>query len=180
MGSLTRWTWVWVNSRSWWWTGRPGVLQFMGSQRVGHDSATELNWMSVSLQFLEEQKLWISCYFSLLQVSGMVPDTLVLIKWIKVDVIRGDPPLGLLLVVCLHLHSSYSPSSLPVSTYEAQCYRWRLLMWCVSFLTHSTTEKESRNKPSLPRISFQLPLGIKMEVYVAVWSEGEEFHAKHY
>ena len=34
----------WVNSRSWWWTGRPGVLQFMGSQRAGHDWATELNW----------------------------------------------------------------------------------------------------------------------------------------
>ena len=42
--SLTQWTWVWVNSRSWWWTGRPGVLQFMGSQRVRHDWATELNW----------------------------------------------------------------------------------------------------------------------------------------
>ena len=37
-------TWVWVNSRSWWWTGRPGMLRFMGSQRVGHDWATELNW----------------------------------------------------------------------------------------------------------------------------------------
>jgi len=37
------WTWVWVNYRSWWWTGRPGVLQFMGSRRVGHDWATELN-----------------------------------------------------------------------------------------------------------------------------------------
>ena len=36
--------WVWVNSGSWWWTGRPGVLQFMGSQRVWHDWATELNW----------------------------------------------------------------------------------------------------------------------------------------
>jgi len=44
MASLTQWTWVWVNSRSWWWTGRPGVLQFMGSQRVGHDWVTELNW----------------------------------------------------------------------------------------------------------------------------------------
>ena len=42
--SLTRWTWVWVNSGSWWWTGRPGVLQFMGLQRVGHDWATKLNW----------------------------------------------------------------------------------------------------------------------------------------
>ena len=42
MASLTQWTWVWVNSRIWWWTGRPGVLQFMGSQRVGHDWVTEL------------------------------------------------------------------------------------------------------------------------------------------
>ena len=44
MASLTQWTWVWVSSGSWWWTGRPGVLQAMGSQRVGHDWATELNW----------------------------------------------------------------------------------------------------------------------------------------
>ena len=44
MASLTWWTWVWVNSGSWWWTGRPGVLQFMGSQRVRHNWATELNW----------------------------------------------------------------------------------------------------------------------------------------
>ena len=43
MASLTQWTWVWVNSRSWWWTGRPGVLWFMGSQRVRHDWVTELN-----------------------------------------------------------------------------------------------------------------------------------------
>ena len=44
MASLTRWTWVCVNSGSWWWTGRPGVLRFMGSQIVGHDWATELIW----------------------------------------------------------------------------------------------------------------------------------------
>ena len=44
MASLTRWTWLWVNSRSLWWTGRPGVLWFTGSQRVGHDWGTELNW----------------------------------------------------------------------------------------------------------------------------------------
>ena len=48
MASPTQWTWVWVNSRSWWWRGRPGVLQSMGSQRVGHDWATELNWTSLS------------------------------------------------------------------------------------------------------------------------------------
>ena len=46
MASPTQWTWVWVNSGGWWWTGRPGVLRFMGSQRVGHDWATELNWVT--------------------------------------------------------------------------------------------------------------------------------------
>ena len=40
----TGWTWVWASSRSWWWTGKPGMLQSMGSQRAGHDWATELNW----------------------------------------------------------------------------------------------------------------------------------------
>ena len=49
MASPTRWTWVWVNSRSWWLTGRPGVLQSMGSQRVGQDWATELKWIYVVL-----------------------------------------------------------------------------------------------------------------------------------
>ena len=41
---LTQWTWVWTSSGSWWWTGKPGVLQSMGLQKVGHDWATELNW----------------------------------------------------------------------------------------------------------------------------------------
>ena len=49
MASPTWWTWVWINSGSWWWTGRLGVLQFMGSQRVGHDWASELNWSEVIL-----------------------------------------------------------------------------------------------------------------------------------
>ena len=56
MASLTWWTWVWVNSGSWWRTGRPGVLQFMGLQRVGHDWVTGLNWISFfmpSLYILE-------------------------------------------------------------------------------------------------------------------------------
>ena len=44
MAPPTQWTWVWVDSGSWWWTGRPGVLRLMGSQRVRHDWVTELNW----------------------------------------------------------------------------------------------------------------------------------------
>ena len=55
MASLTLLTWVWVNSGSWWWTGRPVVLQFMGSQRVRHDWETELNW-TVPL------KVWIKAF----------------------------------------------------------------------------------------------------------------------
>ena len=45
LASPTQRTWVWAGSRSWWWTGKPGVLQSMGSQRVRHDWATELNWI---------------------------------------------------------------------------------------------------------------------------------------
>ena len=61
--SLIRWTWVWVNSRSWWWTGRPGVLRFMGSQRVGHNWATELTelthpQMVKDLPAMQETQVW--------------------------------------------------------------------------------------------------------------------------
>ena len=49
MTSPTQWTWVWVDSGSWWWTGRPDVLQFMGLQRVGYNWATELNWFQFTL-----------------------------------------------------------------------------------------------------------------------------------
>ena len=46
MASLTQWTWVWASSRSWWWTGRPGMLQSLELQRVWHNWATELNWLN--------------------------------------------------------------------------------------------------------------------------------------
>ena len=52
MASLTQWTWVWVNSESWWWTGRPGMLLFMWSQRIGHDWAAELNWTELNWWWL--------------------------------------------------------------------------------------------------------------------------------
>ena len=50
MASPAQWTWVWINSGSWWWTGRPGMLRFMGLQRVGHDWATELNWTELNIK----------------------------------------------------------------------------------------------------------------------------------
>ena len=59
MASLTRWTWVWVNSRSWWWTGRPGVLQSMGSQRVG--TIEQLNWTDACSYWMSV--LFVFSYF---------------------------------------------------------------------------------------------------------------------
>ena len=69
MASPTRWTWVWVDSRSWWWTGRPGVLRFMGSQRVGHDWVTELNWTPHSKSKLRKICLPQPIYYFLLYLS---------------------------------------------------------------------------------------------------------------
>ena len=57
MASQTWWTWIWVNSGGWWWTGRPGVLRFMGSQWVGHDWAIELNWRD-SRPWFEFSEYW--------------------------------------------------------------------------------------------------------------------------
>ena len=61
MASPTLCTWVWVNSGSWWWTGRPGVLRFVGSQRVGHDWATELNWTELATELATEQHFKFYC-----------------------------------------------------------------------------------------------------------------------
>ena len=58
MASQTRWTWVWVNSGSWWWTGRPGVLRFMGLQRIRHNWVTKMNWTE-----LNDAKLLLSASF---------------------------------------------------------------------------------------------------------------------
>ena len=57
MASLTQWKWVWEDSGSWWWTGRPGVLHSMGSQRVGHDWATELNYVHTELHLKSSQEV---------------------------------------------------------------------------------------------------------------------------
>ena len=60
MASLTQWTWVWVDSGSWWWTRRPGMLRFMGSQRVGHDWAIELNWTEPIFDIFVHYSFFIS------------------------------------------------------------------------------------------------------------------------
>ena len=64
LASPTYWTWVWINSRSWWWTGWPGILQSMGSQKVGHDWVTELNWTDWLFEYLLSSNL-LSIFFSI-------------------------------------------------------------------------------------------------------------------
>ena len=58
MVSPTQWIWVWVNSGSWCWTGRPGMLRFMGLQRVGHDWATERNWTDIVMRVMKTVLHW--------------------------------------------------------------------------------------------------------------------------
>ena len=69
MASLTQWRWVWVNSKSWWWTGRPGMLRSMGSQRTGHDWATELNWTELKSKITNSQSWTASLYTDVAQMA---------------------------------------------------------------------------------------------------------------
>ena len=133
MASLTQWTWVWVNSGSWWWTGRPGVLQFMELQRVGHDWVTELNWTNLTSEArLPNVDNWIS-FFGMgwcclekpllhFWVSGERKDYLNILQWFLVTWILESqccspgPVLYcfiLALSLCLHFPSTLhlAPSS---------------------------------------------------------------------
>ena len=69
MVSPTQWTWVWVDSGNWWWTGRPGMLRLMGSQTVRHNWVTELNWSEIIITF----------YFPLL-INHIFPNEPVLLE----------------------------------------------------------------------------------------------------
>ena len=71
MASLTQWTWLWVNSGSWWWTEKAGVLQFMGSQRVGHDWVTELNWTD-NVYYWKLETVIGSAQFKLMLFKGQL------------------------------------------------------------------------------------------------------------
>ena len=101
MASLTWWTWVWARSWSLWWTGKPGVLQSLVSQRVGHSWVTELNWMfliaffqatvliswlqSLSVVILEPKKIkfvTVSIFFPIYLHVVMGLDSMILVFWI--------------------------------------------------------------------------------------------------
>ena len=125
MASLTLWTWVWVNSGSWWWTGRSGVLRFIGSQRVGHDWATELKWTEVepnSLQLCGSQH------------AGFLFSPL---KFMSIESVM----LSNHLILChpLLLLSSIFPSIRVFSSDSALCIRWPKY-WSFSFSISPSNE----------------------------------------
>ena len=104
MASLTQWAWVWVNSGSWWWTGRPGVLQFMGSQsRTQLSDWTELNWTTVLRLNVKKTRIMASDLITAWQIEGekaeVVTDSLFLGSTVTLDGywshgIRGQLLLG--------------------------------------------------------------------------------------
>ena len=99
MASPIQWTWVWVNSRSWWWTGRPGVLQSMGSQRVGHNWVTELNWSTFQYEVFVD--IWFTFCGFLLNLVTFYQDFNYSHNWFhwfgKLDT---DNVFSLLLILC--------------------------------------------------------------------------------
>ena len=87
MASQTQWTWVWVNSGSWWWTGKPGVLQFMPSQRVRPDWVTGLNWTELRLP-ISPNIAWILvslfCSNCIIAVFYWASSRVTIVSWVPV------------------------------------------------------------------------------------------------
>ena len=117
VASATQQTWVWVNSRNWWWTGRPGVLRFMGSQRVGHDWATDLIWS-------ELQHVRLPCPP---RSPGVCSNSWPLSQWCY----WPSHPLYLSPSVFPSINSFFSESAL--------CIRW-LKYWSFSFSVSASNE----------------------------------------
>ena len=105
MASPTQWTWVWVNSGSWWWTGRPGMLCSMGLQRVRHHWATELNWTDMCMY--DRFILPLSCQGNLFNTKVKM----------KVLVAQSCPTL------CDHMYCS-PPGSSVYSILQARILEW--------------------------------------------------------
>ena len=120
MASPTQWTWVWVNSGSWWWTRRPGVLWFMELQRVRHDWETELNWTN-AVYFYSKSKLLKSGYF--IFIFHDIPGNLSKKHKIVPFTILWDNSGSKCL--CPGLHSAFLGCTLPELLMQPQFLEWR-------------------------------------------------------
>ena len=100
MASPTPWTWIWVSSGCWWWTGRPGVLRIMGSQRVEHDWVTELNWTDSSFQWYLTLCDPMDCITPGSSVHGILQERI--LEWVAIPFSRGSSlPRGYTWVSCM-------------------------------------------------------------------------------
>ena len=119
--SPTPWRWVWVNSRSWWWTGRPGVLQFMGSQRVRHNWATEVNWTE------KIKSATVSSVSPSICHEVMGPDAMIVVFWM----LRFKPTFSLFSFTFIKI--LFSSSSLSAIGVVSSAYL-RLLIFLLAIL----------------------------------------------
>ena len=95
MASPAQWMWVWVNSGSWWWTGRPDMLWFMGSQKVGHNWATELNWDQHDfLEFISPPKLTFPRRLEAVAIYVTLLIHRLLVKQIPLHQVGGSHPIS--------------------------------------------------------------------------------------
>ena len=143
MASLTQWAWVWVNSRSWWWTGRPGILWFMRLQRVGHDWATELNWMELDVLMLVFWMLSFKPVFSLSSFS-FIKRLFISSSLSAIRVVSSAYPrlliflLAILIPVCasssLAFHIIYSAYKLNKQGNNTQPWRTPFPIWSQSIV----------------------------------------------
>ena len=117
MASLTQWTWVWVNSRRWWWTGRLSMLQSMGSQRVRYNWLTELNWLKWSVHFFLSQSCLISNTWILFPT----------ITTIYTDYIHTEIPTFLTLKLSGNGAALAQTTKDTVASKEINCFCWHVL-----------------------------------------------------
>jgi len=126
--------WVWVNSGSWWWTGRPGVLWFMGLQRVGHDWATELNWTEHTghMTLSNSTNLFMLC-FPICVVRVLTPSLSIPQGW--------SDDQKQLIIGQLSLHATVSDNTENISVDLALCKHWEPVLtgqfWGEYFVTCS-------------------------------------------
>ena len=119
----TQWTWVWASSGSWWWTGRPGMLQSTGSQRVGHDWATELSCQRVFFNITNNilKSANVAWFYNVLSSTG-VPIYLSLSAWMKYLVLW--------------------PQHLPVDeSIKNNEKRWLRVCFCLGYTLFSSTQR---------------------------------------
>ena len=160
MASLTQWTWVWVNSRSWWWTGRPGVLQSMGSQRAGHNFVTGLNWTEYITS--HSRSYHYSCTPSIQTKTDSA-----FVKWMS-RWKKQLPPMT---------HKSNSVASLRSNIPRLQLFMWYFHNFChvsIPKVTHnflSVTEKSTAQHGALNLESERLLWFLWLNLSILLWQK---------